>query len=168
MSGPAPDTSNPNILRDTFSSQPFSSHADTWDNLYQHSFHPWDRGGPSVALSDLLSQRADLVPSSQEANSARKRALVPGCGRGHDVILLRAFGYDVSGLDYSSDGIRLAKENVADFDSKNELKAVGGVEIGSIDWVVADFFAEDWSKDQKYDLIFDYTVSEHAIMYSIG
>ncbi|TQS32819.1 hypothetical protein Golomagni_06855 [Golovinomyces magnicellulatus] len=161
MAGPPPDTTNPNILRDTFAAQPFESHPDAWHSLYQHSFHPWDRGGPSMALSDLLEQRTDLVPRSQEAESPgeRKTALVPGCGRGHDVILLRAFGYDVHGLDYSSDGIKLAKENVADFDSKNPVTkpAVDGVAVGSIDWRVADFFDDAWSKDVKYDLIFDYT-----------
>lgn len=74
----------------------------------------------------------------------------------------------MSGLDYSADGIRLAKENVADFDAKNDLKAVDGVEIGSIDWLVGDFFSDEWSQDNKFDLIFDYTVSEHADRCPIG
>jgi SAM-dependent methyltransferase len=178
MAAKAPDPSNPNILRDTFAATSSASdHPSAWDNLYQHNFHPWDRGGPSLALADLLSQRADLVPPSQETdrrgnplrdeqgNVVRKTALVPGCGLGHDVLLLKSFGYDVWGLDCSADGIRLAKENVQKTQDAQTIKPVGDVHLGREDWVVADFFAQDWSQgigsdgSGKFDLIYDYTVS---------
>lgn len=166
---PPPDTTNPNILRDTFSAQSFDKHAQTWDSLYKHDFHPWDRGGPSLALADLLSQRLDLVPSSQDTSAnatpaVRKTALVPGCGRGHDVILLRSYGYDVWGLDVSVDGIKMAQSNLAAYDDQGLAKPVDGVELGEANFIMADFFAEDWTNgigsqgSGKFDLIFDYTV----------
>ena len=45
--------------------------------------------------------------------AARRTALVPGCGRGHDALLLAAWGYDVVGLDYSAEAVRRAAENMA-------------------------------------------------------
>lgn len=164
MASAPPDASNPNILRDTFSTD-FANHSAAWDSLYQHDFHPWDRGGPSLALADLLSQRTDLVPSAQQGDSSKRRtALVPGCGRGHDVLLLQSFGYDVWGLDVSADGIKRAKENVEEYLARGAVKPVDGVELGDAKFVVADFFSLDWTEglgsdgSGKFDLIFDYTV----------
>lgn len=175
-SGTAPDPSNPNILRDTFAAASASDHPSAWDNLYQHDFHPWDRGGPSLALADLLSQRHDLVPPAQETDRRgnplrdesgaviRKTALVPGCGRGHDVLLLKTFGYDVWGLDCSADGIRRARENVAQRQQEQAPQPVGDVHLGSEKWIVADFFGDEWSQgvgtdgSGKFDLVYDYTV----------
>ena len=172
----APDTSNPNILRDTFAAAGHDQKT-AWDNLYRHDFHPWDRGGPSVALADLLAQRHDLVVPAQDVDRrgnplrddaggvVRRTALVPGCGRGHDVLLLKAFGYDVVGLDCSADGIRRAKESVAALEATpGGVKPQGDVQLGQESWVVADFFAQDWSKglgtdgSGTFDLIYDYTV----------
>lgn len=162
---PPPDPSNPNILRDTFS-KPFSEHSKTWDSLYQNDFHPWDRGGPSLALADLLSQRTDLVPAAQAPGASRRTALVPGCGRGHDVLLLQSYGYDVVGLDVSADGIRRAQTNVNEYNAQGKVKPVTeGTELGEASFVVADFFSSDWSNGMgsdgsgTFDLIFDYTVS---------
>ncbi len=99
-------------LEQTFTGGDFSSHGSKWDSLWKESYTPWDRGGPSMALNDLLLERKDLVPSSQGGGGGgRKKALVPGCGRGYDVLLLSAFGYDVSGLDYSADATQRAIEN---------------------------------------------------------
>src|SRR4051794_24490209 len=92
-----------NRLKETFTA-PFPAHASRWDSLWRESYTPWDRGGPSLALADLLSsqlsspssQQLIPIPSSQDDDQKRKKALVPGCGRGHDVLLLSSFGYDVT------------------------------------------------------------------------
>lgn len=167
-----------NKLVDTFASAPLASHPGRWDALYAESYHPWDRAGPSVALDDLLHQRRDLIPASQELDArnrpvrdaagkaVRRTALVPGCGYGHDVLLLAARGYDVWGLDGSGKALEGAKSN------EEEVKASGyrgyemeaGVERGDVHWVEADFFAEGWEKglgldgSGTFELIFDYTV----------
>ena len=161
-------------LQEAFSSAPLSSHGSRWDSLYCDAFTPWDRAGPSLALHDLLHQRPDLIPPAQEhdyrhkllrdATGAveKKKALVPGCGRGHDVLLLSAWGYDVWGLDYSAAAKAQAIENQQRVEKEGKYKPIDGLERGDIHWVTGDFFGEDWVKgaglDGKFDLIFDYTV----------
>jgi len=162
-------------LQKAFAELDPSSHADRWDSLYRESFHPWDRQGPSLALADLLLQRPDLVPPAQEHDTRgsplrsetgavlRRSALIPGCGLGHDALLLASFGYDVWALDVSSKGIELAKENEKHAAQKEVYQPPEGIERGTLHWVVADFFADDWTKGAgaegsgKFDLIFDYT-----------
>ena len=168
-------TSSLERLRTTFHGD-FSSHASRWASLYRDGFHPWDRDGPSVALGDLLDQRTDLLPQAQDHDQRgnlirdetgavpRRTALVPGCGRGHDVLLLSSFGYDVVGLDCSEEALALAEENRAAAEAEGKYKPVEGLERGSIKWVAGDFFADTWSKglgtdgSGNFDLIFDYTV----------
>src|SRR5215212_3522456 len=59
-----------------------------WDEMYQKGEMPWDKGGPSLAMKQYL-----------ERQPARGRALVPGCGRGHEVALAVEHGLDATGLD---------------------------------------------------------------------
>ncbi|ODA80590.1 hypothetical protein RJ55_03549 [Drechmeria coniospora] len=162
-----------NRLQQSFADIPFDAHVSRWDGLYKESFTPWDRAGPSLALADLLTDRTDLVPPAQEheggANGKaaeappRRTALVPGCGRGHDVLLLSSFGYDVWGLDSSSDAVRMAQENREAADKDGLYQPAEGVERGAVHWLVGDFFDESWSDGigtdgtGKFDLIFDYT-----------
>lgn len=154
-----------------------SSHTSQWDSLYRDKTHPWDRAGPSVALADLLIQRQDLVPPAQDHDRrgepvrsasgevVKHTALVPGCGLGHDALLLASFGYDVWALDVSETGLELARENERACLEKGLYQADKGTERGRIQWIQADFFDEAWSEglgsqgSGKFDLIFDYTVS---------
>jgi len=145
---------------ETFRDVSPSRHAAGWDHLWDASVTPWDRGRPSEALRDLLAERPDLVPPISDGN--KKTALVPGCGRGHDVLLLSSFGYDVVGLDLSAAAIKAAREN--------EKKGLGEGEedggqrkrgaTGSVRWVVGDFFEDGWREASTagFDLVFDYTV----------
>ncbi len=176
-------------LQETFADAPLAAHAERWDALYRDNFSPWDRAGPSLALADLLAQRHDLVPPAQERDSrgnplrtasgavAKRTAKLPGCGQGHDVLLLARLGYDVWGMDFSETAIAAAREN--------ERKAAEGkpgpgalppwddevMESGKVTWVNGDFFAEEWSEGAgtdgtgKFDLVFDYTVSAPCFVY---
>ncbi|KAK0638874.1 S-adenosyl-L-methionine-dependent methyltransferase [Cercophora newfieldiana] len=153
---PAPEIGR---LQATFQGSPFSAHGAQWDQLWKESYSPWDRGGPSLALNDLLEQHRELFPSPK--TSGKPRALVPGCGRGHDVLLLSAFGYDVTGLDVSETSLREAAEN----EKKNSGEEMYSVrkrvteEKGPVTWMAADFFdSENPSlKPGSFDLIYDYT-----------
>lgn len=163
------------LLDTPLASLPFTEHANHWDNRWQNSKTPWDRGEASIALHDLLEQRTDLVPPSQHHDHCghplrdstgaveKKTALVPGCGRGHDVLLLSSWGYDVWGLDYSATAKDEAIKNQELAESKGLYKAVDGLEKGKVHWVTGDFFAQEWSKDLgskgHFDLIYDYTVT---------
>lgn len=69
-----------------------------WDELYRKGETFWDRGGPSLPLKQYL-----------ERHAVRGRALVPGCGRGHEVALAVEHGLDATGLDIAPTAITEAR-----------------------------------------------------------
>jgi len=157
---PAPDVGR---LKATFLGHPLSAHGAQWDQLWKESYTPWDRGGPSLALNDLLEEHRKLFPSPSTSSAPNPRALVPGCGRGHDVLLLSAFGYDVIGLDVSEASLQEAAENEKKNGGDAMYAARQGITSrrGEVTWMKADFFdGENASlKPGSFDLIYDYTVS---------
>ncbi|KAF6791344.1 thiol methyltransferase, partial [Colletotrichum musicola] len=96
-------------------------------------------------------------------------ALVPGCGKGHDALLLAALGYDVLALDFSETAIAQAKENQRAVEAGEaagadgdviDIRSVRRAEPGNVTWVSGDFFDDSWLgqwEGEKFDLIFDYT-----------
>ena len=154
-------------LSDHFGGHGYSNHGQLWDSCWTTEKTPWDRQQPSAALSDLLLAKPELFDSP--TRGATKYALVPGCGRGHDVLSLSTFGYDVYGLDLSDSAIAEAKNNLGSW--KEAGKLVPKQErLGNCHWFVADFFSDAWVKqsgapDGKFDLIFDYTVSHDVQPY---
>jgi len=163
---------DPNKLSNTFRDGPLASHGDKWDALWREDFTPWDRGGPSAALDEILARaarrelEAGVLSPPAGPGAARRTALVPGCGRGHDALLLAAWGYDVVGLDYSAEAVRRAAENMAAvYDGDEAYRARDGVGArGRVVWLAGDFFADDFVREagiDTFDLIFDYTVSSY-------
>ena len=69
-----------------------------WDECYQKGETRWDKGAPSPAMRQYL-----------ERHAVRGRALVPGCGRGHEVALAVGHGLDATGLDIAPTGIAEAR-----------------------------------------------------------
>jgi SAM-dependent methyltransferase len=142
-----------------------SSYVQGWDELWNKGdFLPWDRGSPSPALADTLLNHAEVI-GGPFIDGRRKRALVPGCGRGVDVLLLASFGYDVVGLEYADKALaaceQYVKEHKASYPVKDEK-----IGQGEMKFVQGDFYKDEWlSKlgwegwDGKFDLIYDYTVS---------
>lgn len=161
-------------LRSLFKDLDYSTHPEHWDTLWKESFTPWDRGGPSQALDEVLSLHRELFTKAPDSlddwDKARPKALVAGCGRGHDALLLSAHGYDVLGLDSSPTSLEEAKKNEKRAEEEDaELYAprreLGVTTKGRVMWVVGDFFENDWVNDSGYgkvkngfDLIFDYEV----------
>jgi len=68
------------------------SRADYWRERYRKGEAGWDLGGPCPVFAELL--RSPRAPP-------RGRTAFPGCGRGHDVGLFRAHGYDAIGFDFA-------------------------------------------------------------------
>lgn len=163
---PLSEQDAPGISSQTFAGQPPEEQGSRWIKLWDQNVTPWDRGQPSPALMDLLQEKMDLVGQSWVIDHAqgkrRKRALVPGCGRGYDVLLLSAFGYDAYGLDLSETGIKAAKEYEKLHGGDDVYKARGDVEKSMVTWVVGDFFKDEFLKeiggDGSFDLLYDYTV----------
>ena len=143
------------------SDQP-SRWAQLWEN---EDFLPWDRGFPNPALADLLTERQNLIGTcfKDNTNNAkdRKKAFVPGCGRGYDVLLLASFGFDAYGLEVSEKTV----QNCIQEQSKNgdnypvQDESAGA---GKVIFLQGDFFKNDWTKEipggPVFDLIYDYTV----------
>lgn len=69
-----------------------------WEEQYQKGDAFWDKGRPSPPLQEYLARH----PLSG-------RALVPGCGRGHEVALAVAHGLDTTGLDIAPTAIAEAR-----------------------------------------------------------
>lgn len=67
-----------------------------WENLYQTNETGWDRGEASPALARWLTQGMFRQGS---------RILVPGCGRGYEVLELATHGFDVTALDLAPSAI---------------------------------------------------------------
>ncbi|OAL34822.1 hypothetical protein AYO20_05782 [Fonsecaea nubica] len=151
------------------------AYAEGWAELWNKGdFLPWDRGSPSPALADTLINHADVIgnallaPSSANGQKQRKRALVPGCGRGVDVLLLASFGYDVVGLEYAEKALeaceKYAAENAAKYPVYDE-----NIGKGKMVFLQGDFYNDQWVEkartelgagsewDGKFDLIYDYT-----------
>ncbi|KAJ2898330.1 hypothetical protein MKZ38_004002 [Zalerion maritima] len=134
------------------SSKSPEEYATQWDVLWKDGKTPWDRGGPSMALNDLLLEFPEVFSPPFEG----KRALVPGAGRGHDVLLLASFGFDAYGLDHSATSSKASREN----EEKNkglDVYSTKGTKQGKVTWLTGDYFSYDFSDIGPFDLIFDYT-----------
>ncbi|KAL8942338.1 MAG: hypothetical protein Q9216_001720 [Gyalolechia sp. 2 TL-2023] len=147
---------------------PAAEHEDRWVDLWNAGdFLPWDRQLPSPALNDLLDQRKDLIGScfieddSSTGTKRRKKALVPGCGAGYDVLLLASYGYDAYGLEVSEKAVQRCveeqKTNGHKYPVKDEASGAG-----SCTFLKGDFFDTAWSKEMTaegtFEFVYDYTV----------
>jgi len=126
-----------------------------WDTLWTTKTTPWDRNTHSPALEELLQDKKFPLPHPGRP----LRALVPGCGRGYDVVLLASLTGDggnrvmqrVVGLDVSPTAVEEARTRFE--------REIG--EGGNIVFLTGDFFADEdeWAKMGPYDVVYDYTVS---------
>lgn len=158
-------------LSSHFSSSTFQGDSDNygkgWEALWQKGdFLPWDRLAPSPALVDTLQNHQSVI-GNHEVDGRRKKALVPGCGRGVDVLLLESYGYDAVGLEYSAKAIEECEKFASERGGEYETKVSGG----SRKFVQGDFYKDDWLEKlgmsgQKFDLIYDYTVSRNVSVLS--
>ena len=79
-----------------------------WEERYAQGEAGWDLGGPCPVLRDVLE--------GEYAPPQGARFAVPGCGRGHDVRLLREHGYDATGFDFAVEPGDLPIERLDVFD----------------------------------------------------
>ncbi|KAJ5638082.1 hypothetical protein N7490_007961 [Penicillium lividum] len=141
-------------------------YVDGWASLWDKGGKlPWDRGFPNPALEDtLVQQRATIGgPMAQDAQgqSYRRKALVPGCGRGVDVLLLASFGFDAYGLEYSAAAVEECKKEKTENDSWYRVRdqTIGR---GNVTFVQGDFFDDAWLQAigvplNGFDVVYDYT-----------
>lgn len=67
-----------------------------WGERYRAADTPWDLGG---AHPELLARLAEELAVPKDARAGR-RALVAGCGRGHDALALSDAGWRVIAVDF--------------------------------------------------------------------
>ncbi|HRJ11291.1 MAG TPA: methyltransferase domain-containing protein, partial [Prosthecobacter sp.] len=99
-----------------------------WDQCYITGQTPWDKGAPSPPLLAWV-----------ERSRPQGRALVPGCGIGHDVALLAASGMDATGLDVAPTAVeraRLAYPELAERFVLGDLFATPPEWDGAFDWII--------------------------------
>ena len=138
-----------------------------WEALWKDNFLPFDRGTPNPALEDLLLERQDIIGPSSDSDGRRKKALVPGCGRGYDVLLLASFGYDAYGLEVSESAVQRCLEEREKNGHKYPVRQPANG-AGQAEFINGDFFSDKWSSQTRgndFDLVYDYTVSETSQLY---
>ena len=105
---------------------------DFWDVRYEHSVTPWDRGEISPALTKWLDEKI-LQPC---------RILIPGCGRGYEVVELSRRTFDVTAVDFSPRAMDFVQSKLD----------VSGLEAKLIQ---ADLLT--WTPEDKFDAIYEQT-----------
>lgn len=201
MSSTPQSSDNRNRLQSIFQDVPESVHASCWDGLWKEgTFLPWNKGHANPALIDLLSS-PHSPPTSPNLNSSigapsmstrdspsitfsnplkqdgsRRRVLIPGCGKGYDVALFAAYGYDAYGLEVSSHAAATANDYLRDPGEgplESEYLAAtlrsGITDRGKMVCLLGDFFSDEWLNKSNglgdggnwfkgFDLIYDNTV----------
>jgi SAM-dependent methyltransferase len=102
-----------------------------WENCYLEGQTPWTKGTASPPLRDWV-----------QTHLPQGRALVPGCGVGHDVVMLVDQGLDAQGLDLAPTAIAMASASYPQHQSR---------------FVLGDLFktAPEWQG--SFDFIFEHT-----------
>ncbi|QPF75784.1 methyltransferase domain-containing protein [Roseateles sp. DAIF2] len=78
---------------------------DFWQQRFENGDTPWDRGAAHPQLQRWLDE-GQLAPGLA--------TLVPGCGRGHELVALGRSGIAATGLDYAPAAVALARERLGD------------------------------------------------------
>lgn len=81
-----------------------------WESCYLEGNTPWDKGAPSPPLSGWI-----------KSNRPAGRALVPGCGTGHDVAALIEAGVEAVGVDLSATAVERAQAQYPQYASSFHL-----------------------------------------------
>ncbi|PCH41417.1 S-adenosyl-L-methionine-dependent methyltransferase [Wolfiporia cocos MD-104 SS10] len=115
---------------------------DGWDKAWKGEVTPWDAGCAQPPLQDLIASGKLKLPKSG-------RALVPGCGRGYDALVIASeLGLDTLAIDISPTAIEAAQR---------WEYAIQGSVTPKIDFQVKDFFSLGHSEEEHYELVYDYT-----------
>lgn len=102
-----------------------------WEEKYRRGEAFWDKGVASLPLREYLA-----------AHSLKGRALVPGCGRGHEVALAVEFGLDAVGLDIAPTAVEQARAAHPELAER---------------FVLGDLFAPPEAMRGAFDLVLEHT-----------
>ena len=119
-----------------------------WQDKFEHGTTPWDRGAPSPRLVAWLDDKT-LQPC---------RIAVPGCGSGHEVVLLAQRGFEVVALDYAAAAVARTR---------------GALERAGVAAQVIEGNVLDWQPDAPFDAVYEQTCicalhPDHWVNYAIA
>ena len=116
-----------------------------WQRRYQEQDTPWDKGSPAPPLVNYLQK-----------HRLSGRALVPGCGRGHEVRALLEFSdCTVTGLDLSEAAIRAAQISTEEWIASAEYNSES--ELSRYQYLEGDFFKLPAELTGTFDWIIEHT-----------
>ena len=113
-----------------------------WENLYKNKHTPWQLNSYAPPLKTFLDSPYSLPPG---------KIAVLGCGRGHDCMLFAQYGFEVTGIDFSSTAINSCLE-------KFNQAGISGTRGFLLEKDIFDC--------HEYDNYFDY-VLEHTCFCSV-
>ncbi len=105
-----------------------------WQRHYDEDDLGWDLGQVAPPFVKLFESKL-IVPG---------KTLIPGCGRGHEVIYLAENGFEVTAVDFSSGAVNHLKSTVEGRNIKCEVLHM-------------NFFGIDSTHDGVYDLLIEQT-----------
>ncbi len=105
-----------------------------WQKHYDEDDLQWDIGEVSPAILKLAKE--NKIPPG--------KAIVPGCGQGHEVVFLLERGLQVTGVDFADGAVKLLRRSLA-------AKGLSGQIIQR------NFFELDAEHDACYDLLLEQT-----------
>lgn len=105
-----------------------------WQRHYDENDMGWDLGQVAPPFVRLW----------EEGKLPLGKVLVPGCGRGHEVLFLAGNGFKVTGVDYSEGAVTYLKKSLIEQDLEGQI-------------LHQDFFSLDDSHDAVYDLVIEQT-----------
>ena len=105
-----------------------------WQRHYDEGDLGWDLGQVAPPFIKLFESKT-ILPG---------KTLIPGCGRGHEVIYLAENGFEVTAVDYSPGAVNHLKYTVQERNLKCEVLHM-------------DFFGIDSAHNGVYDLLIEQT-----------
>lgn len=103
---------------------------DFWEQRYREGTTPWDRQAPSPALCAWIA----------DGTLTEGRILVPGCGRGHEVVELARHGFEVTGIDIAPSAVRDARQA-----------------LGTLPAAVLEANILEWQAPATFDAVYEQT-----------
>jgi len=88
-----------------------SDEAKFWDDCYAEGRTGWDRGQVHPALTTFIEMRL-LNPCT---------IIVPGCGRGYEVVELAKQGFDVTAIDIATEPIEHLRKQLEPFETSSSV-----------------------------------------------
>ncbi|KAL8286889.1 hypothetical protein RQP46_003895 [Phenoliferia psychrophenolica] len=137
-------------IREIFAADPSSGRDanGAWEKMWVEGATPWDGAEIQPAFREIVEERwgeVEGVDFASLVDGGNGKALVPGCGRGYDVIYLASKGFQATGADLSVSAVAAAQAHYATL--------VGAPK--NVNFQQMDFFKD--LTPGAYSICYDYT-----------